>query len=323
MSEKYRLPLFALMVAVAACGSSCLPRNLNNSTPPAPTAFYGVPTLEDVLRVVNTNTQRVQRLQTSGATLESGDFPDLRADLAVEPPRRLRLRAGTPLTGPVLDLGSNDERFWVWAKPQRPPAVYYASHQQAESGALRGVLPVSPGWLMEAIGLIYLDPQARHEGPFSRGAGQLEIRSSGGSRTGDATRVTVIDSTYGWVLQQHLLDHQGRLLASSIMSRHQYDPVHAVSLPRCVDINLRPAELAFRLQIDNLVINQPPADGNQEAKWTMPTMAGVDYIDLGDPRLVPPGGAAFLLPPTDATFPTPRQALAPLGQRYRGFSGVR
>ena len=82
-----------------------------------PEAFAGPPTLENVIYVVNANTQRVQRLQTENATLRVEGIPALRANLAYEQPRSFRLLAQlSQFTGRELDIGSNDELFWFWVR---------------------------------------------------------------------------------------------------------------------------------------------------------------------------------------------------------------
>ena len=43
--------------------------------------------------------------------------------------------------------------------------------------AARDLLPVPPDWLIEALGVIQLDPTGQHDGPFQNRPGQLEIRS--------------------------------------------------------------------------------------------------------------------------------------------------
>jgi hypothetical protein len=223
-----------------------------------------------------------------------------------------------------LDLGSNDELFWIWVKQQNPSTILYARHAQVDSPAMRSLLPVPPSWIAEAIGLVELDPYAVHEGPYQSSPGRLEVRSRGSARGAEATRVTVVDSVYGWVLQQSLYDSQGQMLARSTMSRHQYDPEHHVSLPRRVQITIVPAELAFTLEVDQYVLNQFNAGADDSALWTMPRVEGADYVDLGDPRAFSTGQAARPPAPLGGMPPqTPRQAVRPWMQRYQGFSDVR
>src|SRR5262245_44001544 len=82
---------------------------------PPPIAFSALPSPIEAVSAVNANTQRVQSLQSQGATLSIPGAPSVNAEITIERPLRLRMRAKTQLTGPELDLGSNDELFWLWA----------------------------------------------------------------------------------------------------------------------------------------------------------------------------------------------------------------
>ena len=293
---------------------------------PAPIAFGMPPTLEDVIRVVNTNSERVRQLYTDNATLTIEGMPALRASLAAERPRRLRLRAQFIGVGQVLDLGSNDELFWALIDaPQfatgAPRAVYYARHDQFRRSHVSALLPIEPEWLIDAIGMMRFDPQHLHEGPYTRGPGRLEIRTRLPSPDGEVTRVVVVDATYGWILEQHLYDSQGQLFASAFTSEHRYYPSAGVSLPHHVEIRLPPPNPAIRLEVASYRINQLYADPNQ--LWAMPTYTGYRFVNLGDPAL----GAASPVPDA-ASLPSgsmPSPAAAPgypaagFRPRYRGY----
>ena len=321
MRSRYLLSLAGLVCLIAAGGASCLPRNMVSTAPPAPTAFSGFPTLDEFIQTVNGNSARVRQLQTSSASLTVAGYPALRADLALDPPRRFRLRAGTAIMGPELDLGSNDETFWVWVKKQSPPAVFYARHRDAENGSLHDVIPVPPSWLIEALGLVQLDPYAVHEGPYQRMPGRLEVRTRVPSPSGEWERVTVIDDIHGWVLEQHVKDSQGRLVASARLSRHHFDPAHGVSLPRQVDISLPGAQLEFTIQLHEFVINQLITDPLQ--LWSMPRMAGVEYVDLADPAARAPHSTGLPTGRVNTAWHDRQQIKQPWLRRYQGFSGIR
>ncbi len=80
------------------------------------------------------------------------------------------------------------------------------------------------------------------------------------------------------VLEQQVYDPQGQLLASAVLSAHQFDPVHQVSLPREVQVQLPPAQMGFTLQVSSYTINQLSGDPAQ--LWAMPQIAGTNYIDI-------------------------------------------
>jgi len=266
-------------------GASCPRQFRAPSTVTAPVVLFGEPSLEQVIEVINGNTERIRQLQTTDATLAAAGVPALKASLALERPRRLRIQAGSGLTGTELDLGSNDHVFWLWTKRNDPPAVYYAYHHQYSPTAMGDILPIPPHWLIESLGLIELDPAAHYQGPTRLGNGQLELRYTVGVDQGGLTKVLVLDDQRGHVLRQQVYDQQGRLIASATASAFQFDPVNLASLPRRVEIQLPPAQMSFTLQVEHFVINQLYADPAQ--LWAMPRFERAPPVNLAEPQVAP------------------------------------
>jgi hypothetical protein len=185
------------------------------------------------------------------------------------------------MTGPELDLGSNDEMYWMWVKHSEQPGVYWGRHEEFYQSSAREILPVPPDWLIEALGVVQLDPTGQHEGPFASRPGQLEVRSSIPTPAGNLTKVTVVDDARGWVLEQHVFDAARQPLASSLAAGFQFDPVTGASLPRLVEIRLPPARMHFRLETPRHQINQLAGDPAQ--LWTLPQFNGVPLVDLDNP----------------------------------------
>jgi hypothetical protein len=274
------VPSYLLLVLLlfAGSGASC-PRSRQLSNDYAPVVLTPDATLADIIRVVNANSARIHQLQSNGARLTVDGAPALQASYAFERPRRFRLRAElSSMTGPELDLGSNDEQYWIWARRSPEPAIYWGRHDEFYQSSAREILPVAPGWFVEALGVVELDPTGRHEGPFRQRPGQLEIRTLLATAEGGMTKITVVDDARGWVIEQHLLDASGRPLASSQAAAFQFDPVSGVSLPRLVEIRLPPAQMTMTLETESHQINRLVGDPNQ--LWTIPTMRGVPLVDL-------------------------------------------
>ena len=84
---------------------------------------------DEAVAAVNANTQRVQSLQTQGATISIPGVPAIGAEIAIERPRQLRMRAGTQLARAgarsgqqrraVLAVGRPDARFGRLFRPPR------------------------------------------------------------------------------------------------------------------------------------------------------------------------------------------------------------
>jgi len=261
---------------------------------PAPQVLSGGATVPQIMQVVNDNTARVQSLTTSNATIKAAGMPTtLRGSIALERPRRLRIQAGLALTGPEVDIGSNDELFWIWMQRNQPPAVYFCRHDQYSASAAHQQMPIDPEWLIEALGLVTFDSEAEHQGPHVRRDGNVEIRSILPAQDGVAgpmsqlQKITVIDAARGWVLQQHLYNARGERLASVIAQDHHYDAVHQVSLPQRVRVDVPASQLSLEIDLGNVQINA--LSGDPSLLWPMPSFPGAAPVDLA--LLRPPGGA--------------------------------
>jgi hypothetical protein len=297
---------------------------LNFSTQPtgplAPIAFVGTPTLPQVIQTINGNTQRVQQLHTETASVSTPGYPTLRATLSVDRPHRFRLQG--KLFGPELDLGSNEEVFWFWVKRMQP-SVLFARHDQFAQSPARQMLPIEPTWIVDALGLVTLDPGTPHDGPFIRGNGQLEVRSQIRGIHGDVTRTLVIDPSYGWIVEQNITDANNRLLASAIASNHRYYPEFGVSLPHRVEVLAPAANLRFQIEVGQYFINRPFEDPYE--RWSLPQIAGQTPINLAG---VPSGqgsgansvAASYGNGSAPAYPPDPRIGFRP---QVRGYSQVR
>lgn len=273
-----------------------------------PEAFTDMPNMEDVIYTVNANTDRVEQLQTKNATLRVNGvaMPALRMNMAYQRPRNFRLRAQlSQFTGRELDLGSNNELFWFWIRRAQQPGVYFARHDQFAASPVRELIPVEPHRLPEALGLVRLDPSASHVGPTLR-EDLLEVRSRIPSPRGDLTRVILLDSTYGWIVEQHYYDPNGQLLLSSRASRHRYYPNDAVTMPHRVQVQVtpgQPAQLAFEIEVGQYIFNR--LSGERSELWALPQIDGVPTVDITAPDFRPPVAAGLPAPRTPVpTSPT-------------------
>ena len=284
MSQCRTLQYLSLIAIAFSCsGASCF-RWTREPTPTTPVMFASTPELGEVLQKINLNTLAVRQLEADDVRIAASGAPTLRAKLALEMPRKLRLRADF-LMARELDIGSNDEVFWVFSKTGNG-ALFFSRHDEFARSPAQQILPVNPQWLMDALGLVTFDPAAQHEGPYDHGPEQMEVRSHlltpGGEQI---TKFTIIHRTYGWVLEQQIRDSSQRTLASAQARKHRYYPEVGATLPEIVDVQLapgQPSQLAFQIDVGTYRINQmhsPAAD-----LWVMPTMEGYPHINLADPR---------------------------------------
>jgi hypothetical protein len=287
---------FRAVIAIAvslACCISCA-RSLRNpfasAGPPAPDLLVAAAPLDQIIAAVNANAQKIRTYQTNNASIEipgALGIPTLRGNIAVERPGRVRLQASTALTGPEVDLGSNEELFWFWVKRNEPPQVYFARHSQIVGSAAQQLMPIDPQWLQDALGLAEFKPTDRHEGPLPLGKDRVEIKSYIQSASGPLVKRTVIDSTKAWVIEQHLYDAAGKPLASAVAKNHRYYPETQVSLPQEIDIRIPPAELAMTIDVGTVELNRLASNA---AMFAIPQIQGSPARDLGAAPPAQPGG---------------------------------
>jgi hypothetical protein len=282
-----RSAVFAIVVAaVAASGASCpqVLRGYQVGVMPLPRTLPAQPTLEQIIAAVHDNSQRVRSCMVTQATLSVPGVPRLSARVACEPPRRFRLQAQTAITGPELDIGSNDDLFWLWLRQHKPPIVAFCRHDQYANSAARRLLPIRADWMPELLGLVNFRPEDAHQGPFPLPDGRIEIRSRISAPDGELLKSTILDGTTGLVGEQHLFTAAGERLASVRTSRHRVDPASGAALPHLVEVSWPASGVDFKLELTSITTNAPTADSGQ--LWQMPAYPGYEPVDLADPNVV-------------------------------------
>jgi hypothetical protein len=276
----------SLLLGLVLCttGASCT-RTMRSPfaawQPPAPQVLMTGSSLDQVIKAVNDNALRIQSIQTNNASITVPGMPGiplLGGKIAAQRPGRFHLVAGTALTGDEVDMGSNDELFWFWVKRNEPPALFYARHNQFAGSAAQRLMPIEPQWLLDAIGFTEFRPGDVHTGPRPLGDGKVEIKSVMQTRTGQLTKLTVVDATRAWVLEQHVYDGQGTLIASAVAKSHKFYQQANVSLPDDVEIRIPASDLSLSIEMGTVEINTL---GENPQLWAMPTKPGVPLTDLG------------------------------------------
>lgn len=293
-----------LLVCFVSGGATCARRQTPIPFPPPPVVFGETPTIDELASVVN-RTDSIRQLSCNSASVEvlsMPKLPRLGATLNIQRDRNFRLRASLPIVlGAGIDMGSNDQVFW-FEVPDRmsgmSKTLYYAQHEQYRQQLHGSVLPVDPTWVIDALGLVHVDPATVVAGPVRRDDGKLEIRNTLSMPDGIYQRVCFIEASAGYVTDQFLYAPDGRLIAKSQATNHRYDDQHQCALPHLVQLDLTPASgppLAMKIEIGSYAVNQLlSGDPNL---FTMPQTASqaVDLTTLSGPPIA--GSATRVEPP--------------------------
>lgn len=325
---KLRSPknLLGVILCLLACTAGCRwnPFVRPSAYTPPPVVFQATPLRDELIAALNGNSSRVQTMQATGSVSIPG-APSLTTEIALERPKNFRFRAGTALLGQELDLGSNSELFWFWAQRDPTRSLYYARHEQFAGSRARQLIPIEPNWLIEALGLVELDPQGSIEGPTPAGQGRVQLRVRQSTPAGEVTKVMLVDSQSAIIHQQQIYDPRGQLLATAKASRHQFYALDGISLPHQIDVELPQAQMTFQVYLDEHNINRPIAGGASTFELPTAQYASSRPVDIADPAFNPPvaeGAPAATNPGTAG----PATSIPPAGQqpgnaaKYRGYT---
>ncbi|MDB4755748.1 hypothetical protein OAG56_00130 [Mariniblastus sp.] len=279
-----RQVLFIFASVIAVCSSGC--QWLRWATPNVeapPGVFNQSASKEEIIQRVNANSQAIRSLQAKIHVRATGT-PTLSGDLTIEQPSRLRLQAGLlNMNNSGIDLGSNDNEFWVWLKtpmPGQQPAVLHARHDEYAISSAKKMLPIEPAWIIDSMGLAYFDPRAEHSGPFMRPEGSLEIRSRYQSASGTMLKTTIVDPRTNVVIGQELYQSNIKI-ASSRARRHQFFSQWNASVPQQVEIEVgMNTATPGKVVIDLSRIRPNSIDGSYAGLWQMPRPRNINMIDI-------------------------------------------
>ena len=297
------------LMAVSFSGCSWLTNSFYPRGQAPPQIFNQQVTKEQIIGAVNANSQAIRSLQSKVQVRATGT-PTLSGDLSVEQPSRLRMQVGLlGMTNSGLDLGSNDNEFWVWIKSAlpggQPPAVLFATHAEYERSAIKQAIPIEPSWVIDSLGLAYFDPRVKHDGPFPRPDGTLEIRSSYQSSTGNMVKSTMVDPQTSVVVAQELY-RNGLKVASCTASRHQYFPEINASIPRLVQLEVglnTPQPGKVTIELSSVLPNS--IDAGYAGLWEMPRPRNIEMINITQ-RAAQQGATS--MPPQPGRFNAPPNA---------------
>jgi hypothetical protein len=167
------------LVALTAIGGC---RAVNPFRPPpsnVPVVFETAPDALRLVQAINANTADVRQLSCD-IQIRMDGVPPLSGSLIVEKPRRMRLKAGLiGISEMGVDVGSNDDEFWIWNKAAvagQVPTIYFAKHDEFARSSLRQMIPFEPQWIIDALGLMSLPIDGSIQGPLTRTDSRYELR---------------------------------------------------------------------------------------------------------------------------------------------------
>jgi hypothetical protein len=237
-------------------------RNVNN------------PQMEEIVAHINRNAEGIRSWRANSVKIMANQWP-LSGTLAVEKGNHVRLVVSSPV-GKEFDLGSNDERFWVWSRRMDPPFVT-CRHENMEAARQQLGLPFEPRWLMQALGVeplstanlkMEIDPSKRQARLIE------EFMSTHGL---PLRRAVLVDLKTGTVVEHCLYNYDGVRVALARLSGHEFFNTEGVVLPHRVLLDWPQNQMSMSMELGRIQLN--PQSIPSEI-WDMPDSAGYPIVQL-------------------------------------------
>ncbi len=242
--------------------------------------------LPDLVAHLNRNIEQIHawRCQSVGIKMQGNSvlFPAVNATLAVEAPRNFRLQASMPIGGNDLaDLGSNDERFWFWMRPEDEAenAILTARHDCLAEAQRSLPMPFEPEWLIEALGVIPLEESEIDFEKSPNNPQHVFFRRKRTTPDGSSVElVSTVDTCHGVIVDHSLSDQAGNMLALARLREHERNGKSGPVLPHIVELNWPQANMGIKLTMGAIEVNPATLSRKQ---FAMPEIANCPVHDIG------------------------------------------
>jgi len=251
--------------------------------PTKPRCVLDNPTQTELVEYLNESISRVPRWRCNEVTITSrgalGIPITLRAMIAVEERRNFRLVAHAGGGGTEVDLGSNDERFWFYARQSDRPGIYTCRHELIDEAQQGMPLPLNPEWFTEVLGVVPFEnsevTMQNHE-KNKNWVYLIRDRKVPEGMKG-MQLVTLVDCCQGLIIEQRLQETNGPVVAFARMRDFKKHPSSDSLIPHKVDLEWPQAKMGLTLNLKRIDISESPFATQM---FDMPQIASVPVHDF-------------------------------------------
>jgi hypothetical protein len=261
---------------------------------------------EDAVSYLNDRAARLQSIQYSEVRLRASGRDllvpvSLHGDLAAVQPRNFRLKVDGKMAGKV-DLGSNDQQFWMYLDDTKQPVYVFCAHQDFEHGRakLPAGLQFEPDWVLQALGMTPFPATNQYKVTPSERDRTYTLSWSATTPSGSAIHKEVIFAgdaadparNQSQVKRHVVKDAKGKVIASAevksaktttVTDPKTHQPAQ-VQYPTHVVLRWEEQKFELDLTLDQAQVNQFFPEDQSRLLFTRPNIRGTVARDLANAK---------------------------------------
>lgn len=262
------------------------------------------------------STELVGYLNRQAGLLKSISYDDVRAvaseggkeigtlndsSLYSSQPRNFRLIGAHALAGTMIDIGSNDREFWLYAKPIGRDNYFYCSHDAFAKGDVKFPIPFDTDWVMQALGMAEYDPAGQYEVKPNKEQAAYVLYQQTKTRTGlPVVKATVFNANWEDgkkpAVRKHVIYDQKdpyKPIASAEVVAAKTVPMGGgyVQIPTEVILDWPQQQFRMTMKLGKERVNEEFGD-RATALFNKPSIRGTNPIDLARYQFVVPSSNA-------------------------------
>ena len=276
-----------------------------------------------------TAAELVGYLNAQAATLQSVRYPDVNVEvkagkdpsfnlndstLVCAKPRNFLLVGGRHIASNLVNIGSNDQEFWMYTKYPEKTYIFCAHADFPQAGRQLPV-PFDPGWALQALGMTSYDPNLAYRVDTDPRNGEHRLLFDTTTPQGAPVRREIVFAAHQAVgrqpqIKRHLiLNSANKVIASAEIKEVATVPVGRdpqtgketyAQVPTVVTLSWPQQEFRMDLTLRKPTVNERLSDAQLRDLFTRPTIDGSNPVNLADARFTPSsfrGAAPGDLPP--------------------------
>lgn len=246
-----------LAVALLCSGFMCVGTAGGEDIVFAPTA---PPTAAHLVDYLNKNAERVEglRCQVQLDVSADGQKVGLSGNLVSKGARCVRLH-GVLLGSPAIDLGSNAEEYWYWAREDRSSRLARRSDENGR-GPRCWTLLYRPEWLLDVLGIAKYDPLKKYDLKCDKK--YFELSEPVLSPQGKPLRKVIVfhrqNQRDGQIAAVLLKDSQDKLLCRADIKKVYRDKKTEAFLAQLVRVTFPEDKVEIVLRLDQIKLGALP-----------------------------------------------------------------